>query len=847
MSLLFESGEDSLSVRRFAVHEAMSSLFSVSVWARSPNDDIDLEGIVGKPASLRIQSGAAHAWLGGVRRFEGICSTMHQQRVEPSGLSTYQLQIVPHLWLLTQRRNSRLFQHQSIPDMVEKLLREWHIEHEMRIDRPSHPRLELRTQYGESDYDFLSRLLEEAGISFFFADDPKKGAVLVLSDAPQSGPLREAGPVRFTDQPNEPYLYDHATGLVISHDVRPGKVTLRDFDFRRSPTYKLFGASDAPKNIEERLEQYHYAPSSFMVEKAVASHLPGGIPAIPLGGPLGSLANTAAADIVSHVPGAAAVKGITDAALSGGLAAKAEQAAAQKVGKMVGDKVEAAVQHEVDKIAGKAGHVLGDIAGDIAGNLAGKALGGLAGKAASMLAGAVGRLFGDDKGAARADEKHGVRRAVQAAEAIRTGRKRVQFETNAVDLAPGMIVAISGHPHRELGADKKLLVTSFMMEGTPGDAWSMSAEGVFSDAPYRPALRTPRPAIQGMQSAIVVGPKGEEIYTDELGRVRVQFHWDREGTHDDNSSCWMRVSHGWAGGGYGMIAIPRVGHEVIVAFLEGDPDQPVVVGRLYNSATRPPYDLPAQKTKSTWKSDSTPGSGGYNEIMFEDARGRELVYVQAEKDMEKLVKHDEAMAIGHNQSVSVGNDRTATIGALDSRLVGVEHRTTMVQHGGDGKSGGDGGGAKIPPTQITMVDRRIQFTTGEASITLDGPNITLEAKGRIFVHSTDDDVEILGGPWVKINCGPVKEGESDTYTSHHITGIVRDQDGKALPGRKVVVKASDGSIQQVETDASGRYFALVPPGKCQVSMPGSLFGGKGTNLDHMDEEPLEHDDHGPVV
>ena len=116
--------------------------------------------------------------------------------------------------------------------------------------------------------------------------------------------------MRFTDQPNEPYLYDHATGLVISHDVRPGKVTLRDFDFRRSPTYKLFGASDAPKNIEERLEQYHYAPSSFMVEKAVASHLPGGIPAIPLGGPLGSLANTTAADIVSLIPGAASVKSV---------------------------------------------------------------------------------------------------------------------------------------------------------------------------------------------------------------------------------------------------------------------------------------------------------------------------------------------------------------------------------------------------------------------------------------------------------------------------------------------------------------------------------------------------------
>jgi uncharacterized protein involved in type VI secretion and phage assembly len=838
LSLWFDSGEDTLSVRRFAVHEAMSSLFSASVWARSPNDDIDLESIVGKPAALRIASGAAHAWLGGARRFAGICRTMHLQRAESTGLSTYQLQIVPRLWLLTQRRNHRLFQHQSIPDIAASLLREWEIDHELRIDRAAHPRLELRTQYGESDYDFLARLLEEAGISFFFIDDEKRGTVLVLSDTPQAGPLREAGPLRFMDQPSEPYTYDHATGLVLSHDVRPGKVTLRDFDFRRSPTYGLFGASEPPRSIEDRLEQYLYAPASFLVEHPSAGPLmPGGIPAVPAGGPLGSMANAAASQVLSHIPGAAAAKGIADAAVSGSLAEKAAATAAKKVSQAASEKVQSAVQKQVDKVTGKAGELLGDIAGDAAG----KALGGLAGRAASMVAGMVGRLFGDDKGAARADEKHGNRRAVQMAESIRTGRKRVQFETNAADLAPGQIVTISDHPHRELGPDQRLLVTSFMMEGTPGEGWSMSAEAVMADAPYRPALRTPKPQLQGMQSALVVGPKGEEIYTDELGRVRVQFHWDRENDHDDNSSCWMRVSHGWGGGGYGMITIPRVGHEVLVAFLEGDPDQPVVVGRLYNSATRPPYDLPAHKTRSTWKSDSSPGSGGFNEIMFEDAKGRELVYVQAERDLEKLVKHDESMAIGHDQSISVSNDRAATIGALDSRLVGVEHRTTMVQHGGEK------GEAKIPPTQFVMVDRRIQFTTGEASITLDGPNITLEAKGRIFVHSTDDDVEILGGPWVKINCGPVKEGESDTYTSHHITGIVRDQDDKPLAGRKVVVKASDGSIQQVETDASGRYFALVPAGKCQVSMPGSVFGSKGTNLDTMNEEPEEFDDNGPVV
>jgi hypothetical protein len=203
--------------------------------------------------------------------------------------------------------------------------------------------------------------------------------------------------------------------------------------------------------------------------------------------------------------------------------------------------------------------------------------------------------------------------------------------------------------------------------------------------------------------------------------------------------------------------------------------------------------------------------------MFEDAKGRELVHVQAERDLETVVKRDE--------SRSVGVDRRTQIGAVDESHVGVRHNVTM-RHAGDGG-----------PTFFEMVDRKIVLSTGEASITLDGPNITLEAKGRIFVHSHEDDVEILGGPWVKINCGPVKEGESDTVTMHHITGVVRDQDGKPLGGQTVVVKGSDGAVQQVVTDGGGKYFALVPPGRCEVSLPGGKrYGTNGANLDEMNIE-----------
>jgi type VI secretion system secreted protein VgrG len=286
-----------------------------------------------------------------------------------------------------------------------------------------------------------------------------------------------------------------------------------------------------------------------------------------------------------------------------------------------------------------------------------------------------------------------------------------------------------------------------------------------------------------------------------------------------------------------MIALPRVGQEVLVVFLEGNPDHPVVVGRLFNATSPVPYDLPANKTKSGWRSDSTPGSGGFNEIMFEDAKGREMVYVQAERDLEKLVKRNEAIA--------VGNDRRTSVGAVDESHIGTRYNVTMAQ-GAAGGGEGNGAGA-AGPTFYEMIDKRIHLSTGEASITLDGPNITMQAKGRIFIHSTDDDVEILGGPWVKINCEDVP-GESDTVTSHHITGIVRDQDGEPVPDMKVVVKARDGSIQQVLTDSSGRYFALVPPGKCQVSLPcKNSYGARGTNLDEMAVEPVDADDMGPIL
>jgi type VI secretion system secreted protein VgrG len=566
LELAFASGESSLSVRRFSVHEAVSSLFTVSVWARSPEQALDLEAIVGKQASLRAVGGWKFAMLGGARYWTGVCSFIEQVQAESTGLSTYALRIVPKLWLLTQRRNHRIFQHLSIPDIADKILKEWGIEPVWKIDRGRYPKLEFKVQYGESDFALLSRLFEEAGIAFTFPEDEKAGSKLLLGDSLHTAGPRAAPPIHYVDNPSQSAEKEFVTKVRLSHEVRPGAHTIRDYDFR-NPSFPLFGDAPKAKAPEDKYEQYHYEPGSFLVETGKGGDTP----------------------------------------------------------------------------------------------------------------------VADDKGVARYEQKSGKDRAERALGGERMGREAVVFETNTIDLWPGVVFSMEHHPHASLDAGKKLLVTEFSVEGSHGAEWTMNGRAVFTATPYKPPLVTAKPKVNGVQSAVVVGPKGQEIHTDEFGRVRVQFPWDREGKLDDGSSCWIRVSQGWAGTGYGMLVIPRIGHEVLVGFLDGDPDAPVVVGRVFNATEQVPYRLPQHKTRSTWKSDSSMGHDGFNEIMFEDLKGKELVYVQAEKNLRKLVKNDETITVGHDRQKLVVNNELETTGVNRTEVTGVNrteitgaNRTTII-------------------------------------------------------------------------------------------------------------------------------------------------------------------------
>jgi type VI secretion system secreted protein VgrG len=232
-----------------------------------------------------------------------------------------------------------------------------------------------------------------------------------------------------------------------------------------------------------------------------------------------------------------------------------------------------------------------------------------------------------------------------------------------------VITALRHSAHHNLG------FTSGESDTAP--AYENSFECIPSSTPIRPLRKTPVPVVQGCQTAVVVGPDGEEIFTDNYGRVKVQFHWDREGKKNENSSCWIRVSYPWAGKSWGGIQIPRIGQEVIVDFIEGDPDRPIITGRVYNAGQMPPWDLPGKKVVSGYKSNSTKGGGGYNEISLDDTKGTELIQVHGQYDMDTKIEHDERRHVVNNRTKNVDVDETSTIGNNRTEKVGNNEQITI--------------------------------------------------------------------------------------------------------------------------------------------------------------------------
>ncbi|KHT12641.1 type VI secretion protein VgrG [Pectobacterium brasiliense] len=277
-------------------------------------------------------------------------------------------------------------------------------------------------------------------------------------------------------------------------------------------------------------------------------------------------------------------------------------------------------------------------------------------------------------------------------DALRAGAMTGSGESNAAMLMPGSSFTLTEHPNPTLNAGWQLVAITHsgqqpqaLEEESGGEptTYSNSFEVISAKSTWRADLPY-KPMVDGPQIATVVGPAGEEIYCDEYGRIKLQFPWDRYGSSDDQSSCWVRVSQGWAGGQYGLIAIPRIGHEVIVSFLEGDPDQPIVTGRTFHATNPSPYPLPANKTRTTLRTTTHKGAG-FNELRFEDQAGQEEVFIHAQKDMNTVVLNnrttsvtaDHTESVGGNQAVSVVKDQSTEIQGQQSIAV-TKNRNTVV-------------------------------------------------------------------------------------------------------------------------------------------------------------------------
>lgn len=370
---------------------------------------------------------------------------------------------------------------------------------------------------------------------------------------------------------------------------------------------------------------------------------------------------------------------------------------------------------------------------------------------------------------------------------------------------------------------------------------------------FVPQRVTPKPTIRGSQTAIVVGASGEEIYTDKYGRVKVHFAWDREGEFKETDSCWIRVSHSWAGGKYGIIHTPRVGQEVIVDFLEGDPDQPIITGRVYNGDHMPPYTLPDEKTKSTLRTNTSKGGGGANELRFEDMKGSEQIFLHAQKDLHiralghrkvnikasahetiggeyrELVAGDRSRKVKKNEAIMVEGDRSLMIaGDVHQDYEGDQKKSVGKSYSIDAgmkviiKAGmqislvGPGGFVDIGPAGVTISGKMVLINSGGKAGSPDPAKVTAPAgPAAADTETPGQDVDYTGTrtPPVPV---PLPELEEKSW----IKITLKDEEGNPIRAEKFTIVTSDNEELTGRLDVNGEaYVSGIEPGECKIKFP----------------------------
>jgi type VI secretion system secreted protein VgrG len=532
-------GPNALVFARMSHVEQVSQPFHCEISLLGESGDLDPDHILGKPLTVSLATTGTTP----MRYFHGLVTEFEQVGYNDR-FHEYRAVTRPWFWFLTRTADCRIFQGKTVPEIFHDVCHQAGFgDVDLRLG--SYQPVEYCVQYRETDFNFLSRLLEREGIFYFFEHSDNKHMMVLADDVGKCKAVTGYDSVPFypataQDAPRE---RDHLQSWSFQKSFQPGSFSSRDYNFER-PSPIPAGTSSISRPYETSKYEIYDFP------------------------------------------------------------AEAEELTSSGVEKVAKVRVE---ELQVPQM--------------------------------------VARGSGD-----------------------------------AAGLAAGHVFKLTDHPRSSL--DIQYLITSTAIDlssddyhagaGAGGTQFSIAVEGVDARAPYRPARITPKPMIHGTQTAVVVGPKGDEIHTDQFGRVRVQFHWDRYGKLDEKSSCFVRVGQLWAGKSWGGIYIPRIGQEVIVSFIEGDPDRPIVIGSVYNGTNKPPYTLPDNKTQSGIKSRSSlqGTADNFNELRFEDKKGSELVFLHAEKDQTIEVENDESHSVGHDRKKSVTNDESTSIGKDRSEKVG---------------------------------------------------------------------------------------------------------------------------------------------------------------------------------
>ncbi|MFZ6181319.1 type VI secretion system Vgr family protein [Nannocystis pusilla] len=429
----------------------------------------------------------------------------------------------------------------------------------------------------------------------------------------------------------------------------------------------------------------------------------------------------------------------------------------------------------------------------------------------------------------------GKQRARRRLEAMTATKDSGAGRSDVAALAPGHRIKLALHPRHELDGEYLLArvehrgeapeAEAFGDDERGGSRYDNSFECVRADVPLRPPLAPARPRVHGPHTAIVVGPAGEEIHTDEHGRIKVRFHWDRLSPADDTASCWIRVAQTWAGAGWGATFLPRIGMEVLVEFIDGDPDRPLVTGCVYNSTHGTPYPLPASKTRSAIKTESTPGGGGFNEISFEDAKGAEELFIHAQRDLKLVVLRDggsnvgrdDAGSVGRDQNASVGNNRVASVGANETASVGANQTVS------------------VGANQSISVGANQSISVGASQSTSIGADQSVTVQGsRTTTVTGSDTVSVTGERSLSVDGGlneTITSGASLTVTGTRSVVVSAAATETVGASRTVMVGAAQTHTVAAAASLTAASIAQTAAGVYTVQAGGAMTLSAGPSAD----------------